>query len=73
MTPKFFIGDVVEYIGTNSWTKEHIISEHKCYKGQSQVYATNKGAWIPEKDFKLVHKRTKQSLKKLYKDLKDER
>jgi trehalose-6-phosphatase len=71
--PKFNKGDIVEYIGSESWGKKHIINKCDNYEDDPDyIYYTNEGGWIDEKDFKLIKKATKKSIKKLLKDLKEE-
>lgn len=71
--PKFHFGDTVEYTGSSNWSKEHIINTWNRYEGDPNfVYSTNCGAWIDEKDFKLIEKATKKSIKKLLKAIKEE-
>lgn len=66
---KFQTGDVVEYVGSHNWSKQHIIHEVS-YEGSGQFsYSTNNGAWFQESDFKLIRKANKKSFAKLDKDL----
>ena len=71
--PKFNKGDIVLYIGSDNWSKKHIIEKCNNYEDDpNYIYSTNKGAWIDEKDFKLIKRATKKSIKTLIKDLKEE-
>ena len=68
----FQTGDVVEYIGPNNWSKEHIIHEAS-YIGMGKFeYSTNKGAWFQEANFKLIRKADSQSFAQLDKDIDNE-
>jgi len=70
---RYHIGDVVEYVGTDIWSKRHIIHEISHHEGDlSPVYSTNKGAWFTGEDFKLIRRANKKSLRKLKKDISAE-
>ena len=70
---KFNIGDTVEFISkSNIWNKgeQHLITG-VIYNQGIFKYETDQGAWFTNKDFKLISKVTKESLKKLDKLLEE--
>lgn len=65
MAQKFFVGDVVEYIGPRNWSKRHIISDADyCGAGRFE-YATDRGAWFTDAEFKLIRRADKESFAEL--------
>jgi hypothetical protein len=71
---RLVIGDVVEYVGESSfWTKgaKHIIAECH-YTDGIKSYATNRGAWFGDKDFKLISEATRESLAQLEENLNED-
>lgn len=70
MSQKFKIGDEVMFIGDKSrcWKQGeiHIISSVE-WTGECFEYATNRGAWFEEDEFKLVSECSKRTLKILTK------
>lgn len=65
MAQKFFVGDVVGYIGGGSWSERHIISQADYRGGGHFSYATNRGAWFSDTDFKLIRRADKESFAEL--------
>ena len=66
---KFQTGDVVKYVGTGNWSKEHII-HGVVYQSRGHFdYTTNMGMWFVESDFELIRKADSQSFAQLDKDL----
>lgn len=73
MKNKFQIGDIVEYIGENTYKGIHTIASCRLLDNKKYIYYTTYGDWLKEKDFKLIEKASKKSIKNLIKELKKER
>lgn len=72
MKNKFQIGDIVEYTGEDTYKGTHIIVSSRLLKNGKYIYYTTFSDWLNEKDFILIKKASKKSIKQLIKELKKE-
>lgn len=73
MKNKFQIGDIVEYTGEDTYKGIHTIVSCQLLHNKKFIYYTTFGDWLDEKDFILIKKASKKSIKQLIKELKKEK